>query len=56
MQRVEKMVVVNAGQRVDRVEPMRQQRRDRGVAGGHLRPVVGCSLANVLAGLGHCLA
>ncbi len=33
---VEQMVVVHARQRVDGVEPMREQTRDRGFAGGHL--------------------
>ena len=33
---VEQMVVVHAGQGVDGVEAVREQRRDRGFAGGHL--------------------
>ena len=36
-QRVEQMVVLHAGQRVERVEAMRDQRRDDRLGGGHLR-------------------
>ena len=35
-ERIEEIVIVDAGQRVDRIDAVRGQRRDRGVRGRHL--------------------